>query len=304
MVRDPAGGGPLDTDGGRAVAVDVVELLESELVRFCHRVRHDYAISLDRARAALVLLTKLVASGVEWNASADSAPRYIFDRFVELITRAETTWPSGLAEALHAELAEFISVTSRVAVAELPERPSFSELVRDSGAAPDAWWWASQFDDLGAAWQAASSSSERLIEIAFALGVSGDAVGRSLAGALAVGAGRAKTKRAAQRKDLVTLLTRLQAAGVDALVSDGGSISKVTALAFEMMATQERDGIAELALLAFQLIELFRITNRTPDPERYCDIASRAQRILIAQGVQLAGCLKRDLEPAIVEAAR
>jgi len=204
--------GAFESDGGRAVAGDLVEMLESELVRFRHRVAHDYAISLERARAALVLLTKLVAAGAPWAASPDSAPRRIFDSFVELITRSETTWPSGLAETLHAELADFLTATSACAVGE-PAKPTLALLLRHAGAEPEVWWWASQYaDDPAGCWRGAATNSERMIAIALALGITADPINRTLAAALAVGAGRAKTKRSAQRTELVALLDRLAAA--------------------------------------------------------------------------------------------
>src|SRR4051812_8335347 len=88
--------GALETEQGRGVASDVIELLESELVRFRHRVMHDHGISVERARAALVMLTKLVEAGASWRAPHDAAPRKIFDSFIELMTRAEASWPPGL----------------------------------------------------------------------------------------------------------------------------------------------------------------------------------------------------------------
>ena len=106
--------GPLESADGRDLASELVEMLESELVRFRHRVIHDHGIAFDRARAAIVLLTKLVAAGAPWTARSDSAPRKIFDTFIDLIARSESSWPPGLAEALHAELAEFITATGSV----------------------------------------------------------------------------------------------------------------------------------------------------------------------------------------------
>lgn len=295
--------GVFDSDGGREVAADVVELLESELVRFRHRVAHDFGISLDRARAALVLLAELVGAGVPWTAHPDSAPRKIFDAFIELIGRAEASWPHGLAESLHAELAEFVNATREVAIAEPPPRPTLSMLLRTAGAAPELWWWSAQFDsDPGACWRAAQASGERIVGLAVALGVPTEQVVRSLAGGLVVAVGRAKTPRVGQRNDLVALLGRVVASGRSVLAGDGDPVAKLTALAFQLTAAKERDGLAELAVLTFQLVELLRGSERPPDPERFCDIAQRAQRVLQPLGVQLAGVLKRDLEPALVAA--
>ena len=148
--------GALETAEGSALAAEVVEMLEAELVRFRHRVLHDYAIALDRARGAMTLLGKLVAAGVPWTARADSAPRKVFDAFIELATRAEATWPRGLAEAIHADLAEFINLTSKVAIADEPAQPTIADAMRSCGAAPEAWWWATQFAaDRPACWAAA-----------------------------------------------------------------------------------------------------------------------------------------------------
>jgi hypothetical protein len=127
-------------------------------------------------------------------------------------------------------------------------------------------------------------------------------VARSLAGALAVGVGRAKTARLGPRIDLVGLLNRVASSGRSALAADADAVSRLTALAFQLTAVKERDGLAELAVLAYQLIELLRPSDRPPDPERFCDIALRAQRALRPLGVQLAGVLKRDLEPALAAA--
>jgi hypothetical protein len=296
-------GTAFDSDGGREVAADMVEMLESELVRFRHRVAHDFGISLDRARAALVLLSTLVGGGVPWTARPDSAPRKIFDAFIELIGRAEAAWPHGLAEALHAELAEFVNATRGVAIEEPAQPLALSSLLRNAGAAPELWWWSSQFDgDHAACWRAASSSVERIVALAVALGVPTEQLVRSLAGGLVVAVGRAKTPRVGQRNDLVALLNRLAASGRAMLEEDGDPVARLTALAFQLTAAKDRDGIAELAVLAFQLVELLRATDQPPDPERLCDLAARAQRVLQPLGVQLAGVLKRDLEPALVAA--
>lgn len=293
--------GAFDSEGGREVAADVVEMLESELVRFRHRVAHDFAISLDRARAALVLLSKLVEGGVPWTAHPDSAPRKIFDAFIELLGRSEAAWPHGIAEAVHAELAEFVAATRAVAIVEPPHRPTLSTLLRDAGAAPELWWWSGQFDgDPGACWRAAAASGERIVAIAVALGIPTEQVVRSFAGGLVVAVGRAKTPRIGPRSDLVALLNRVATSGRSALAEDQESVAKLTALAFQLTAAKERDGIAELAVLTFQLVELLRGEDRPPDPERFCDLALRAQRVLHPLGVQLAGVLKRDLEPAVV----
>ena len=293
--------GAFESEGGREVAADVVEMLESELVRFRHRVAHDFEISLDRARAALVLLSRLVEDGVPWTARPDSAPRKIFDAFIVLLGRTEAAWPLGLAEAVHAELAEFVAATRAVEIAEPPPRPTLSDLLRDVGAAPELWWWSGQFDgDAGACWRAGASSSERLVAIAVALGLPTEQIVRSLAGGLVVAVGRVKTPRTGPRNELVALLNRVATSGRSALAGDQDAVSKITALAFQLTAAKERDGLTELAVLTFQLVELLRDSDRPPDPERFCDLAMRAQRVLHPLGVQLAGVLKRDLEPPVV----
>ncbi|MDB4959787.1 MAG: hypothetical protein JWO36_7356 [Myxococcales bacterium] len=291
--------GALDTTEGGALASEVIEMLEAELVRFRHRVTHDYSISLDRARAALVLLGKLVAAGVPWTARTDSAPRRIFDAFIELATRAESTWPRGLAEAIHADLAEFINVTSKVTIASEPAMPPIAELMRLGGAAPEAWWWSAQFaDDRTACW-AAATTSERVVLVALAFGASSEQICRALATAFAVAATRAKTRRPAQRTELVALLERIASSGAAALASDKDLIARITAFTFELAAARSDDGLAEIATVSFQLIELLRAADRAADPERFGDVAVRAQRTLSALGVQLVGFLRRDLESRI-----
>jgi hypothetical protein len=296
--------GALETTEGGALASEVVEMLESELVRFRHRVLHNYSIALDRARAAMVLLGKLVATGVPWTARADSAPRKVFDAFIELATRAESTWPRGLAEAIHADLAEFISATSKVAIAGEPEKPTVADAMRRCGAAPEAWWWSTQFGADRAACWADATTSERVVLVALAFGAPSEPICRALATAFAVAAARAKTRRPAQRTDLVAVLEKLAASGAATLISDKDLIAKITAFTFELAATQPRsdDGLTDIATLSFQLIELLRAAERAPDPERFADLAVRAQRTLTAHGVQLVGFLRRDLEPLIAAA--
>jgi hypothetical protein len=179
--------------------------------------------------------------------------------------------------------------------------------LRAAGATPEAWWWASQFDDdLEQCWTACGTNAERLVQVALAIGISADAVSRALAGAFAVTATRAKTKRTAQRNDLVALLNRLATAGATAVLVERPLVSKVTALAFEMAAAQQpwarrgsEDGIGEIAVLSFQLVELFGAARA--DLERYADVAFRAERVLKARGLSLANFLKRDLDPLVTK---
>ena len=300
MARQPTVvvAGALETEGGRAVANDLLELLESELVRFRHRVAHDHGISFERARAALVLLTRLVAAGAGWRAPDDAAPRKIFDSFIELMTRADASWQPGLAEALHVELAEFLDATKSVPIADPPAKPTLADRVRWSGAPPEIWWWTSQFDDLASCWRAAATSSDRLVALALAVGAARDRIDRSLAGAFAVAAARVKTRRMPQRTELVALLEELAAAGTAA--PSESAAAKITSVAFQVTAAQDKDALGQLALLAFQLVEVMRASARPPDPERYAELAAKAQRTLHAHGVQLATVLKQDLEPLVL----
>jgi hypothetical protein len=310
--------GALDTDDGRALAGEVTELLESELVRFAHRVDHDHGIELDRARGALVLLTALLRAGVTWTARSDCAPARLAAAF-EAMARRD---PSH-AEVIRGEIAAFESWTANVAVIDPPAYTT-AERLRAIGAAPETWWWAAGFErDHVRCWKSCAGSSERLVQVALAIGISADPIVRALAGALIVAATRAKTRRPGQRNDLVALLGRFVAAGPAVIAADKALVAKATSLAFEMAAAQQpwwtgagasgggarrssADGIAEVAVLSFQIVELFTAiaAGRPADPERFGAIAGRADRALAARGLRLAALLQRELDPAFSEAVK
>src|SRR4051794_34107323 len=126
-------GTPVDalaTSEGGALAGEIVDMLESELVRFCHRVDHDHGIELDRARAAMVLLGKLVGAGVAWTAQPDCAPTRIHEAFSSQLAKHK-----ALAPILKRELAGFFVATASVQVVEVPVRTP-ADLLRRAGADP------------------------------------------------------------------------------------------------------------------------------------------------------------------------
>ena len=307
--------GPLSTRDGRALATEIVEMLESELVRFTHRVRHDHGVEIDRARASMALLGSLVGSGVPWVARSDSAPPRIHDAFAELAARQPATWP--LAGAIRDEVGAFLDATRDVPVVDLADRAgSPTAMLRKAGAHPDLWWWAAQHDSLAALWQASGADVTRLVSVALAFGVPADTVARALASAFTLVATRAKTKRTTQRNDLVALLTRLHTIGASAL-GDRELVAKVTKLAFELMAAQRQnwpgdrgpvmavaaDGLADIGLRAFQLMSLFEAeaAMRPPDVERYAELASGSERTFHSLGLRLAAMLRKDLEGPLAE---
>jgi hypothetical protein len=311
--------GALDTDAGSALAGEVTELLESELVRFVHRVHHDHGVALDRARAALALLTALIRGEVPWTARPDCAPARIAAAFTAFARRESI--PAALATELLTEVDSFVTASVRVAVVDEPARTT-AALLRRVGAAPELWWWATRFDaDHGQCWQACVTASDRVVQVALAVGIEADLIGRALAGAFTVGATRAKTRRTAQRNDLVALLGRLVASGAAVLDQDRELVAKVTALAFEMTAAQapwwtgagasagnrtRADGVADVAVLTFQLLELFTAiaAGREPDPERYGELAARADETLSGKALRVGALLQRELDPAFAAAVQ
>src|SRR5688572_6467191 len=102
----------LETEEGAALASEVVEMLEAELVRFRHRVTLDHGIELDRARAAMVLLGKLVAAGVAWTAKPDSDPTKIHEVFSSQVAKHP-----AIAATLKREIAGFFVATTDIQVA-------------------------------------------------------------------------------------------------------------------------------------------------------------------------------------------
>jgi hypothetical protein len=305
-----ADAGPLATADGRALATELVEMLESELVRFAHRVAHDHGIQLDRARASMALLGTLVASGVPWTAHPDSAPQAIHDAFAELAARNPASWP--LAPVIRGEVARFLEATAAVTIAD-DAADSPAARLRHAGAHPDLWWWASPFDTFERVWNECGANVTRLVSVALAFEVPADRVARALASAFMLVATRAKTRRTIQRNDLVALLTRLSSVGAEAL-ADRELVAKITKLAFEMAATQQRwpgdrtppmsiapDGLTDIAVRAFQLVELFHAIDGTPDVERYADLAAGAERTFTTLGLRLAAMLRKDLEAVLAE---
>lgn len=307
--------GALDTEDGRALAGEVTELLESELVRFTHRVQHDHGIELDRARGALVLITALLRAGVTWNPRSDCAPARVAAAFEEMAKR-----DPAHAEVVRAEIDAFEVWTANVASIDKPDHTIAARL-RQIGAAPETWWWAAGFErDHVRCWKAAGAASDRLVQVALALGVPAEAIARALAGAFIVAATRAKTRRASQRNDLVALLGRFVTGGATVVDRDKDLVAKATALAFEMAAASQpwwsgtggprrgaaADGIAEVSVLAFQLVELFAAiaAGRPADPERFGALAGRADRALAGRGLRLGALLQRELDPIFAEAVK
>jgi hypothetical protein len=296
----------LDTEEGRAVALEIVAMLESELVRFCHRVAHDHLIALDRARASMVLLGTLVGSGVPWTARADSSPQHIHDAFAELAARNPVDWPP--ASQIRAEVATFLDACSEIAIVDVAVT-SPADKLRAAGADPDMWWWAGDHDTLYRSWVAAGEHAGRVVQVALTMGVPADRVARALANVFAQAAQKAKTRRAEQRDDLVALLGKLAADGAAALAQERALVASTTKLAFEMAAAQQawwtggkrgtQDPLAEVAVLSFQLVELFGAVSRAPDLERFADLANRADRAFAARGMRLAALLRHDLDPDI-----
>lgn len=294
----------LQTADGAALATEVVEMLESELVRFCHRVAHDHGIELDRARAALVLLGKLVAAGVTWTAQPDSAPTRINETFTDLLPR----YPA-VAPILKRELAGFFVATLDVKVVDDPARTP-AALLRRAGSEPALWWWASAYDRFELCWTECRSDVGKLVQVALALGVSGDRVAQALAATFGVVATRIKTRHTAQRNNLVAILIRLSSAGAAAL-ADPALVGTITKLAFEMTAAQQAwwkdqrtapDGLADVSIHSFQLVELLQASARPPDLERFAGLANRAERTFHARGLQLAAMLRKELDEPVADA--
>jgi len=307
MAAVMADAGPIDalvTPEGQLLAGEIVEMLEAELVRFCHRVTHDHGIELDRARAAMVLLGKLVASKVAWTARPDSAPTRIHEAFSKLLPR-----DPALAPTLRREIAEFFVATSDVAVTEDTARTP-AALLRRAGADPQLWWWAASYAQPQRCWTACGGDVGKLVQVALAFGVSSDRVARALAATFGVVATRTKTRHTAPRNNLVALLNRMSAAGGEAL-TDPTLAATITKLAFEMTAAQQTwwkdqraapDGLADVSIYAWQLVEIFQAATRPPDLERFASLANRAERTFHARGLQLAAMLRKELD-AVVAAA-
>ncbi|MEO8703478.1 MAG: hypothetical protein ABI867_25750 [Kofleriaceae bacterium] len=307
MGEDGTPADALDTAEGAALAGELVEMLEAELVRFCHRVDHDHGIELDRARAAMVMLGKLVGAGVRWEPQPDCAPTRVHEAFSSQLPRHRP-----LAPILKREIAGFFVATTAVEVVERPARTP-AELMRRAGAEPQLWWWASQHDKPDRCWAACGHEVGRLVQVALAFGVATDRVARALAAAVGVVATRSKTRHTAQRNNLVAVLLRLSTQGAAAL-ADPTLIATITKLAFEMTAAQQAwwaqpesrnfapDGLADVSVHAFQLVEIFQAVARPPDLERIAGLAERADRTFRARGLQLAAMLRKDLDEPVAAA--
>jgi hypothetical protein len=125
----------LDTEEGGAFAREIIDALEHELVRFRHRVQHDHAIELDRARAAMVLLGKLVGAGIKWRPRPDADPARIHEAMSAMVGK-----DPKIATTLKREIAAFFAATADVEV--LPEETSNAPaiLLRRVGSDPSLWW--------------------------------------------------------------------------------------------------------------------------------------------------------------------
>ena len=289
----------LETEEGGAFAREILDALESELVRFRHRVAHDHGIELDRARAAMVLLGKLVGAGIAWKARPDSDPARIHEAFSTIVPR-----DPKIATTLKREIAAFFAATADVEV--LPEDTSKSPavLLRRVGSDPALWWWAAAFAEPRQCWAGCGDDVDRLIQVALAVGVNRDAVARALASALAALMTRVKTKPTPQRDEVVATIERLAKDGARAL-DDPTFVAAITKLAFEITAAQHMkhlrgDPISDIAVHLFQLVDALK-TKQT-DVERLGAVSGRMDRMFATRGIQLAGMLRKDLDTAVEEA--
>jgi hypothetical protein len=289
----------LETEEGGAFAREILDALEHELVRFRHRVIHDHGIELDRARAAMVLLGKLVGAGIKWKARPDSDPARIHEAFSSIVAR-----DSKGSTTLKREIAAFFAATADVEV--LPEDTSRAPaaLLRRVGSDPSLWWWAAAYPDAAQCWTACGSDVDRLIQVALAVGVARDSIARALAGSLATLMTRVKTRPTPQRDAVVATIERLAASGAIAL-DDATFVGGITKLAFEMTAAQQMkqlkgDPIGDIAVHLFQLVDALK-TKQT-DVERLGAVAGRMDRMFSSRGIQLAGLLRKDLDTAVEEA--
>ncbi len=275
----------LETAEGAALATEIVDMLESELVRFRHRLAHDHGIELDRARAAMVLLGKLVSSGVPWTARPDSDPMRVYEAFTSLIPKHPQ---------LKKEVAAFFIATSEVKTVDDPAT-SPSAILRRAGAEPPLWWWAADHRTPEECWAACADGVDRAVQVALAFGVSAFAVARALAKALALLSTRLKTRS----RTLTAALTTFEPA-------DHAAITK---LAFEMRfkdpqakgsgpGPEKLDPLAELSIHAFQLVEAVQATKAEPDVERFGVLARRINQMFESRGLNLTAMVRGELQPA------
>lgn len=291
----------LATTDGAALAGEIVDGLEAELVRFCHRVDHDHGIELDRARAALVLLGRLVSSGVRWQAMPDSDPAKIHQAF-----SSQLTVHPQLAPILKREIAAFFAATADVPVIEDTRGDPYA-MMRRAGAELSTWWWAAQFDSAERCWVGCGDDCERLIQAALAFGVATDRTVQALAAALVLLVNRIKTRLSTARGQLAGALQ--QVASGPAALADSAVSGTITKLAFEMKAAQslkddKPDPLAEVAVVAFQLIEAAQTATKAgrPDLERFATVAGRVGQMFAARGLVAATVIRKELDP-IVSAA-
>ncbi len=291
----------LETVEGAALATELVDMLEAELVRFRHRVAHDHGIELDRARAAMVILGKLVSAGVPWKARPDSDPARVHESFSAIVPRDPV-----LAPVLKREIAAFFAATAAVEVSPEDSSNSPYAILRRLGAEPSVWWWAASYSDPARCWAACANDTDKTVQIGLAFGVPPSVFGRSLASALALLATRVKTQYLAQRKALCDALTELATGGM-AAIRNATLVGAITKLTFELTAARQLQGVSvsasadavpELAILAFQLIEALQTAKSPPDLERFASLANRSDRLFSSRGLQLVALLRKDLEPA------
>jgi len=288
----------LDTVDGAALAREIVDTLEAELVRFRHRVMHDHGIELDRARAAMVVLGRLVGAGIKWTARPDSDPARIHEAFSSLVPR-----DAKLAPTLKREIAEFFAATADVTVAPDDGAKTPTALLRKAGAEPSLWWWAASHPEPARCWTACSDA-EQLVQVALAFGVPVPRMGRALAVAFGTLMLRVKTRLADQHSAIASVLEHLAETGS---IADPKLAASITKLAFEMTAAQQMRGkapdpIVDISLHVFQLVEAIRATTTVPDLERFASVATRAERMFVARGIQLVGVLRKELDDAAAAA--
>ena len=289
----------LDTEDGGAFAREIIDALEHELVRFRHRVIHDHGIELDRARAAMVLLGKLVGAGIAWKARPDSDPARIHEAMSSMVGR-----DPKIATVLKREIAAFFAATADVEV--LPEDASKAPavLLRRAGSDPSLWWWAAQFPEPKPCWAACGDDVDRLIQVALAFGVGRDTVARALAAAMATLMTRVKTKPSPMRDEVVATIDRFARDGAKAL-DDAAFVGRITKLAFEITAGQhlkqmKGDPISEIAVHLFQLVDALKAQQT--DVERLGAVSGRMDRMFATRGIQLAGLLRKDLDASVERA--
>lgn len=291
----------LETEEGGAFGREILDALEHELVRFRHRVMHDHGIELDRARAAMVLLGKLVGAGVKWKARPDSDPARIHEAMSTMVPRVKDP---KIATTLKREIAAFFAATADVEVLPDDHGKTPAALLRRVGSDPSLWWWAAAYPEPSAAWTACAGDVDRLIQVALAVGVSRDAAARALASALAILMTRVKTRPSTQRDEIVAAIERLAEQGARAL-DDPPFSASITKLAFEMTAAVQMkqlrsDPILEIAVHLFQLVDALKA--KQTDVERLGAVAGRMDKLFSSRGIQLAGLLRKDLDTAVEEA--